>query len=295
MQNLPPLKAVRAFEACYRFGSFTRAAASLNVQQPAISHQIQLLEADLGVKLFAKQGTKMVPNQDAHDFYRTIAAALGDIERASMRLRRRSQDSSVVIGTYPGLANFWLLPRLAELTKQAPELTVRVTTAELDAQLPLAEVDCAILFGAGTWSGFDSALLIQEEVLPVAAPHVADRMAHLSAEDLLAAAPLIHLEDPERRWFSWDDWRTAFAPEAGQVKKAISVSNHAIAIQQALLGHGIALGWSEMIRDLLTSGVLKALPHPPLTSPRGYFFLAAPDFKGTAAHAAVAHVLGINL
>jgi hypothetical protein len=115
MNDLPPLKALRAFEACYRLGSYTRAAARLNVQQPAISHQIRLLESDLGVKLFVKRGAAMHPTDRAHDYYRTISLAFGDIERASARLRRQGKNDEITLATYPGIASFWLLSRLTTL------------------------------------------------------------------------------------------------------------------------------------------------------------------------------------
>ena len=294
MRDLPPLKAIRAFEACYRLGSYTRAARELNVQQPAVSHQIRLLEDDLGLKLFVKRGAAMEPTGQAHDYYRTVALALGDLERASARMRRQRQDGSVTLATYPGIASFWVLPRLAKLRKRSPQTIVRVTTAELDAHIPLDNVDCAILFGAGDWPRFDSRLVIRESILPVAAPRLAADVAGATATELLAAGPLIHLEDPERRWYTWQDWQTRFAPDAGGLDQSIVVTNHGVAIHQALQGHGVALGWTGMISDLLESGVLVALHDTPLASSRGYHFLASPSFRETEACAAVSQALGLD-
>lgn len=294
MRDLPSLKAVRAFEACYRLGSYTRAAGELNVQQPAISHQIRLLEADLGVTLFVKRGAAMDPTEQAHDYYRTVATALGDIDRASARLRRRRHDDSITLATYPGIASFWVLPRLAKLKARAPHSVVRVMTAELDAHIPLDQVECAILFGEGDWPGFESRLVIRETIVPVAAPKLAADLAGSSAAELLEAGPLIHLEDPERRWFTWRDWQARFAPRAGEPDRSIVVTNHGVAIHQALQGHGIALGWTGMIGDLLESGVLAPLHPEPLTSSRGYHFLTSPGFRETEACALVSEALGVG-
>lgn len=294
MRDLPPLKAVRAFEACYRLGSYTRAAAELNVQQPAISHQIRLLECDLGVKLFVKQGAAMVPTGPAQDYYRTVAMALGDLGRASARLRRRRGDDGVTLATYPGIASFWALPRLAGLKKRAPHTIVRVTTAELDAHIRLEEADCAILFGSGDWPGFESRLVIGERILPVAAPKLAAAWRRASPCELVEKGPLIHLEDPERRWFTWHDWQARFAPDAGDMDRSIVVNDHGVAIHQALQGNGIALGWSGMISDLLESAVLVPTHELPLESSRGYYFLAAPDFRNTVDCAAVLEALGVG-
>ena len=294
MRDLPPLKSVRAFEACYRHGSYTRAAAELNVQQPAISHQIRRLETDLGVTLFNKHGAAMVPTSQAHDYYRTISMALTDIARASTRLRHQRQDGSVTLATYPGIASFWLLPRLAGLRKRAPQIVVRVTTAELDADIPLSEVDCAILFGEGHWPGFESRLVIREKILPVAAPGLATDLAGASPGRLLETGPLIHLEDPEARWFTWQDWRDRFAPNARDMDRSILVTNHGVAIHQALQGHGVALGWTGMIGDLLETAVLKPTHDAPLESPRGYYFLISPDFRDTPACVQISRALGLG-
>ncbi len=294
MRDLPPLKAVRAFEACYRLGSYTRAAASLNVRQPAISHQIRLLEDDLGTRLFAKRGTSMVPTEDGHDFYRLVSVALRDIERASTRLRQRRRDGEVVLATYPGIASFWALPRLAALREQSPQTIVRVTTAELDAHIPLDDVDCAILFGAGDWPELESRLLISERVLPVAAPKLAMEMAGASPRQLLENGPLIHLEDPERRWRTWEDWRVSFAPDAGELDRSVVVTNHGVAIHQALQGNGVSLGWVDMIGDLLGTEALKPTHDGALVSSRGYYFLTAPDFRNTKACAFMSEALGLG-
>ena len=283
MHHLPPLKAVRAFEACYRLGSYTRAAALLNVQQPAVSHQIRLLEEDLGLPLFSKKGTGVAPTEAAHDYYRTISAALGDIERASQRLRRQGRGEGVTLATYPGLASYWVLPRLASLRKRAPDVVVRLTTAEMDADIPLGDVDCAILFGEGQWPGFHSRPLISEKVVPVANPRLLEEIGGRSPVELLERGPLIHLEDPENRWFNWADWKAAFAPEARLIDRGISVTNHGIAIHQALLGNGIALAWVDVVADLLNSGVLAALHEVPLESARGYHLLLSPEFEASDA------------
>ena len=294
MRDLPPLKAARAFEACYRLGSYTRAAAELNVQQPAISHQIRLLEQDLGVRLFVKEGAAMVPSGPAHDYYRVLSGSLRDIGRASARLRRRNEGDGITLATYPGIASYWALPRLAALKRRTPKTVFRVTTAELDAHIPLDEVDCAILFGIGDWPGFESRLVIPEAVVPVAAPKLAAALAGCTPTALLEAGPLIHLEDAEGRWFTWQDWQAKFAPEAGAPDRSVEVTNHGVAIHQALQGNGVALGWRGMVADLLESGVLQPLHNEDLTSKRGYHFLTAPTFHGSAACDLVMEALGLD-
>lgn len=273
MRHLPPLRAIRAFEACYRLGSFTRAARELNVGQPAISHQIRLLEADLGQALFDKRGPLTRPTALADDYYRSVALALSGLDEASRRLRQRSRGDMLTIATYPGIATFWALPRLSDWPG-GPAPAWRVVTAERDADIDLDAVDAAILFGDGNWPGYDSRLLLQERVVPVTSPARARDFAGLSPGQLLERGPLIHLDDPEQRWFTWRDWQAQFAPEAGKIDQRMMVTNHGIALYQALQGAGVALGWQGVIADLLRSGLLVALAGQPLESRRGYFLVA---------------------
>lgn len=294
MRDLPPLKAVRAFEACYRLGSFTRAARELNVKQPAVSHQIRALEADLGTRLFRKQASGVVPTEAANELYPTVSAALGELARAGARLRDRREDRPITLATYPGIASYWVLPRLARLRAASPEQGVRLVTAELDSEIPLDEVDCAILFGDGAWPGVSAELLFRETVVPVCAPALGARLGAVTPEALLRDGPLIHLEDPEKRWFTWDDWRDRFAPGAERIDRGALLTNHGIAIHQAIQGLGVALGWTGMIADLLTSGVLVTLLDRPLTSDRGYYLVSRGGFRSSPRYARIAEAFSLS-
>ena len=256
MKHLPPLRAIVAFEACYRHRSFTRAAASLNVRQPAISHQIRILEEDLGAKLFERQGARIAPTGEADEFFRAVSTGLSEIVRGSTEIRSRSGGDTMSLATYTGIAAFWLLPRLAKAPADADKPPFRVTTAERDADIPLNEIDAAILFGRGDWPGYESILLFNERVMPLASPALAEEWRCREARDLLRHGPLIHLEDPEKRWFDWGDWRRHAAPDVERLSSAFTVTNHGIAIQEAILSAGIALGWSGVTDDLLSRGRL---------------------------------------
>jgi len=296
MRHLPPLRAIRAFEACYRLGNFTRAAAELNVGQPAISHQIKLLEEDLGAALFEKRGPASRPTAIADDFYGHVAMSLTSLAEASRRIRRRGTQDLLTIATYPGIATFWVLPRLAAQragTDPADRSTLscRVVTAERDADIDIAEVDAAILFGDGNWPGFESRLLLPERVVPVASPTLARQLKSRNATDLLQIGPLIHLEDPEQRWFTWRDWQKRFAPNTRSIDHSLVVTNHGVAIYQALQGAGVALGWQGVIADLLASGVLVSLHEEVLESPRGYHLVSRPGWlDGPAGTRLLAHL-----
>jgi len=276
MHDLPPLKALRAFDACIRLGSFTRAAMELNVGQPAISHQIQALERDIGAVLFERRGAQTVPTAEALAYHRSIGAALTEMARATVEMRRNARRPGLILATYPGLAMFWLMPRLAALRQAEPQIDVRVTTAERDEDMRMENADCAILFGDGHWPGFESHLLVKEAVVPVAAPALAARFRGYSRAELLEQGPLIHLDDESHRWFAWQDWRDQRASGVTRIAAGIHVANHGIAIHQTLMGAGIALGWHGVVDELLANGLLAALDNEPLHSERGYYLVAPP-------------------
>lgn len=281
MRDLPPLKSLRVFEACVRLGSFTKAARELNVGQPAISHQINVLERDLGIALFERRGALTVPTADALTYCRAIASALGSMAKASSAIRRRGRQPALTVATYPGIAMFWLMPRLAKVKAADPALVIRVTTAERDQDMPMEDVDCAILFGDGNWPGFECRRLIRESAVPVAAPAVAARLAGQSRDSILRSGPLIHLEDVERRWFSWLDWRDRRAPDVQEIDLGMTVTNHGISIHQTLVGNGIALGWMGVVDELIENGLLVAIDPEPITSERGYHLVARAGFLRT--------------
>ncbi|WP_350333516.1 LysR substrate-binding domain-containing protein [Coralliovum pocilloporae] len=279
MRDLPPLKALRAFEACYRLRSYTRAADQLNVGQPAISHQIRQLERDLGTVLFIKRGSRIEATPDADSYFEVIAPALSRIADASRSLRHKPENHGLTLATYPGLAAYWVMPRLGQHPDLFADCPVTVTTMELDAEVDFNLVDCAILFGSGNWAGdLDYMRLISEEVVPVTSPALAGSLTGHDAAALLAQAPLIHLQDPERRWFDWQHWRDHFAPNQEQINTSLTVTNHGLAIYQALQGQGVALGWTGVIRDLLNSGALVPVFPEPLSSDRAYWLIARSGF-----------------
>jgi LysR family glycine cleavage system transcriptional activator len=281
MHDLPPLKSLRVFEACIRLGNFTKAARELNVGQPAISHQINALERDLGTRLFERRGVLTVPTSDALVYYRSIAGALQDMASASVALRKSKRLPGLALATYPGIAMFWLLPRLSAVRTANPDLAIRVTTAERDQDIPLEDIDCAILFGDGDWPGFESYKLMSELVVPVAAPSLAARLSGLTRAEILRTGPLIHLEDQDQRWFNWRDWRDQRSPETETIDGGITVTNHGIAIHQTLMGHGIALGWCGVIDEMIENKLLVALDETPLSSQRGYYLVGQPSFMMT--------------
>lgn len=270
-RDLPPLTALIAFEAAARNMNFTRAAEELNVTQPAVSHQIQMLEADLGVKLFKRSGRQISLTETGQIYSRTVMEALSRIADSTLAIRSATDQGAVTIATNPGVAAFWLMPRLETFQSLHPELQVRVLTSERDRNLPLKDLDIAIRFGSGSWEDAVSEILMPEEVIPVCSPSYGEGVEEWTPARIWNDQRRLHQEDDEARWYTWEDWRQVWVPDQPPGTPRIVFSNYSVKIMQVVGGRGIGLGWTHMLRDLLDSGALVPAGNFPISSERGYF------------------------
>ncbi|PYG32531.1 LysR family transcriptional regulator [Pelagimonas varians] len=278
--DLPTLKGLRAFEEAYRLRSFTAAAASLNVQQPAISYQIKCLEEDLGVILFDRKNGRPKPTPKAHELFETLSQAFDAIRETSNQLRSSSPSSSFTIVTYPGIGTYWLSNRLPFLSEDLNR-SVKLVTLKRDEDLWQESADCWIAFGHGHWPGKDARLLFKEEVCPVAAPELAAQIfdSHLSIGT--ETTKIIELDDPEKRWLGWDAWFQKRVKVAQTSNKRIVVNDHGLAMHMTLAGSGVALAWLGVVDDLLSGGSLVRLSTQTLTSDAGYWLVGERGFFDT--------------
>ena len=162
------------------------------------------------------------------------------------------------------------------------ELPVHIITADLNTDILAKEWDCAILFQSDHHTpNYNSMRLIDEATVPMARREVVDQWRGCSAEELLEHAPLIHLDDPENRWFSWKDWRDVYAPNHDMIDTTTTVTNYGVAINMAMAGHGICLGWLGVLADLNARGELIPLDFAPVTTNRAYHLLSTERFQNS--------------
>jgi LysR family glycine cleavage system transcriptional activator len=204
MRRLPPLAAVRAFEAAARLESFTAAAAELGLTQAAVSYQVKSLEQRLGAPLFIRErgrarlsplGTKLMP---------PLSRALDAIEGA-FASHQAEDESLLTITTTHTFANTWLVWRLGEFQMAHPDLAVRLTTSNAMVDLHSGDADLAIRAGDGNWEGLESLQLMPIEFTPMASPrflaNVERRLGRKVTPDDLPGLPMI---TPSDEW--WDHW-----------------------------------------------------------------------------------------
>ena len=140
MAKLPPLNALKCFEAAARSASFSRAAEELHVTQSAVSHQIRQLEQWFGVTLFDRQGRQTVPTARGEELARALAEAFDMIGSACRRIAQPDSAPALTIAALPSVATIWLIPRLSHFFRANPDISVKVIYAFHNQRIDFDEV-----------------------------------------------------------------------------------------------------------------------------------------------------------
>jgi LysR family glycine cleavage system transcriptional activator len=235
-RRLPPLNALKAFEAAARSESFTRAAEELSVTQAAVSQQVKSLEATLGIKLFTRERQRLAMTEAGREYLGVVRDALDRIALGTERLVQRQTSGVLTVSTSPDFAAKWLLHRLGRFAEAHPEIDLRVSATLQHVDFAREDVDLAVRHGDGNWPGLGVVRLCAEQLFPVCAPKlVAGRNRITQASDLLKF-PLLRLDD----WKTWSRWFDA-AGVADPVAHGPVINRASMLIDAAVDGQGIAL------------------------------------------------------
>ena len=270
-RRLPPLNALRAFEAAARHRSFTKAAAELNVTQAAISHQVKALENRFGVPLFRRGHQALDLTDAAQHLLPPLTDAFDRIAAATDRLLRRDGGAVLTITTMPSFAAKWLVLRLSRFRDRHPEVEVRLVTTTALADFGREDVDVAIRFGLGRWSGLRAERLMTERIMPVCSPALLEGEHPLVAPDDLRHHVLLH-DDYEVDWAAW--LRVAGAVGVDPYRGP-RFTDSALILQAAMGGQGVALARYSLAADDLAAGRL-VRPFPTVIHDRFAYYLVAP-------------------
>ncbi|MCG8354603.1 MAG: LysR substrate-binding domain-containing protein [Kiloniellales bacterium] len=271
LRLLPSPRALFIFEAAARRGSFTRAAAELGMSQAAVSYAIKQLEASLGVRLFLRRHRLVTLTEAGERFYHDVAIGLSYIRRSAESLGRLRGHDNVTLSISTAFASHWMLPRLVAFRAALPEIDLRLQTTDKDVDLVAEGIPLGVRQGRGDWSAYDSALLAEEVISAVASPaylRAAGRPA--SAAELLRHK-LIHLEEPFREASGWSDWFAARGLAYRDDGEGLRLNDHALVVQAAMEGQGIALGWRHLTDRLLEAGLLEQAAEGTLETGAGFF------------------------
>ena len=265
MRRLPPLSAVRVFEAAARHGNFTRAAAELGMTQAAVSYQVKLLEERLGAPLFRREGRGVALTDAGGRAAPQISRAFDAIDQAFARVRAE-EEGLLVISTSNTFANAWLAWRLGSFQMAHPDMAVRLETSDTVADLESGEVDCAIRAGRGGWPGLAADKLLEVDFTPMVSPAFLASHGALVPADLLDL-PLISPHDPW--WTTWLREAGVDVPD-GPRRPGVRLDSQAHEGHAAIAGQGVAILTPFFWRSDLAEGRL-ARPFEQLST-RGYAY-----------------------
>ena len=269
--NLPPLQALRAFEAAARHLSYSRAAEELSLTHGAISHHVTRLEGDLGgVKLFVRDGQRMILTDVGQSFVIEVRQSLRLLVEAVENARTRSKAVSVrrklAVSVLPSLAARWLVPRLPGFQSSHPEVAIAIhPTSGLAALNGRDGIDLAIRYGPGTWAGLKSRPLMRSFIFPVCSPEFLSNLKLVRPEELIEA-PL--LRNPRQKWRPWFVAAGLDQPEPAH---GPIYDDGALLLQAAAAGQGIALARAVLAADDLAAGRLVKLFDIEIEDDYGWF------------------------
>ncbi len=254
-RKLPPLNAVRAFEACARNGSFTLAATELCVSQGAVSRHIACLEQWLRVKLFARlhRGVELTPQ--GRTFFSVAKSTLDLLESGAAQVKRSPDENRLRLKLPPTFAMRWLVPRLARFHALHRNVDVQITTSHSGADFEREDIDISIYSWPEPPSGPGYRRLLSETLLPVCAPSLLERAPPLrQPADLENHVLLCSLNRPS----DWPAWVAAAGADQIDGNRGLKFENAALAYQAAIDGLGVMIAQWAFVEDDLATGRLVA-------------------------------------
>ena len=271
MRRLPPLAAVRVFEAAARHENFTAAANELGMTQAAVSYQVKLLEERLGAPLFRREKRRVVLTDAGRKAAPQITRAFDAIDAAFGAIR--ADDAAVLtVSTSNTFANTWLVWRLGSFQMNHPEMAVRLLTSDALADFVSDDVDIAIRAGLGGWEGLHEELLVPIDFTPMCSPGFLRRHNIAAPQDLLRV-PQISPHDP---W--WPFWLREAGVEVpeGPPRAGVRLDSQAHEGHAAMAGQGVAMLTPFFWRNDLADGRL-VRPFEQVST-RGYaYWLCYPE------------------
>jgi LysR family glycine cleavage system transcriptional activator len=257
-RRLPPLNALRAFEAAARHLSLSKAAEELSVTPAAVSHQIRTLEDHLGVPLFRRDGRSLLLTDAGQaclpgirEGFERLASAIDEIDSLGMQ-------GVLTVSVAPSFAAKWLVPRLDRFQAQHPEIDVRVSASMQLTDFSRDDVDMAIRYGSGRYPDLVVERLLTESVFPVCSPDLMKGKTALKSPEALAQHVLLHDDSPDNDEScpTWAMWLKAAGVDGVDASRGPRFNQSSLVIEAAMLGKGVALAKATLATADLKAGRL---------------------------------------
>jgi LysR family glycine cleavage system transcriptional activator len=281
MDRLPPLNAVRAFEAAARHLSITLAAGELSVTPGAVSRQIQSLESFLGFALLERGHRQVSLTRKGADYFAAATKAVDILREATRRAKRRSQRKQLKVRAYTTFAMRWLIPRLSGFHAAHPDVEVQLAASLDPVDFKKEDLDAAIRLGDGHWSGCKTYRLVANILSPVASPSLLAKGPRLSKPEDLRHHTLLHsIARPD----DWSHWlHVAGASAKVDARAGMTYESSAMAYAAAVEGQGLAMAQLFLVESDLRDGKL-AMPFRKTVDMGEYtYYLLTPSHRPESA------------
>ena len=255
--SLPSLNALRAFEAAARLRSVSRAASELHVTHGAVSRQLRVLEDELGLALFQRDGRGLRPTAEGERLLEAASSAFGLLQARIDELRAPPRHEALVLGCPGSILARWIIPRLQPLQRDLPHLRVHLSTQEGDFPPGLEGLDAALLLGQPPWPpGWSVDVLAPERIGPVLSPALAGAADwREQPSSALLTQPLLHtLSRPQ----AWPTWLRHNALDPAQLQLGTGFAHLYYLLEAAVAGLGIAIAPEPLVAEDIAQGRLLA-------------------------------------
>lgn len=256
-RDLPPLNALRTFEAAARLGSMSLAARELHVTHGAVSRQVRVLEEALGQPLFTREGRGIALTTVGQQLHEQCSTAFGQLREGWQQLRHTRASAAFVLGCPGSVLARWVIPRMERLRHELPTLPLHLAVQEQPVADHLAEVDAALLLAAPPWpAGWQVHELAPERIGPVLSPRYpgAERLRE-SPASALCDEPLLYTASRPQ---AWPEWARATGLPPASLQQTQALPHLYFLLEAAAAGLGVAIAPQPLVADDLAGGRLLA-------------------------------------
>ncbi len=271
---LPPLDYLLAFESAAHHQSFAGASRDLNISETAISRKIKLLELHYDIPLFLRGHRSIRLTPQGRAMFDKICPALQSLREASREMFSEHQRNTVTLAATNSVAALWLMPRLRKFNASNRHLKIMLVSSDIDQECLADNVDLSILRGDGNWPGFRSRLLFGETIFPICSQDFLAANPRISEISKLPEHALIEVSSAHTEWMNWTTWLSHKGKSGLKLDQAVLFNTYPLAIQAAVDGLGVALGWGHLVDHLLDAGkLIRPLGGLDVRTADGYYLL----------------------
>lgn len=272
-RQLPSPHSLFAFEAAARTLNFRLAAHELNVTQPSVSHSIKELERFHNVKLFVRQNRGVQLTEAGRTLYEGVRLAFDRIER-DIRTIASGETHYITVAASTSLSAHWLVPQLHGFQQANPGIRIKVVTTDRDVE-PDFDIDMTLWVRPRDFRRKNSWLVCDEIVFPICSPLYLGKAKPIVSVADLHDHPLLHSVDQNRKRIGWEEWLSEIGAEAPGLVPSMVFNDYQLAVQAALAGEGIALGWGLTAQLLLKSHLLVRPVQEEVVTGKAFFVITS--------------------